>query len=57
VVNIVIALLVAINVAENFGQGAAFGLFLNFLLGGIGYVILGFGNYSYQAPKAMQARA
>lgn len=48
VVNVVIAIIVAIDVAENFGQGAAVGFFLNFLLGGIGFLILGFGNYRYE---------
>jgi len=47
-VNLVISIVVAIDVAKNFGQSAAFGFFLNFLLGGIGYVILGFGDYRYQ---------
>ncbi|HEX3747057.1 MAG TPA: DUF5684 domain-containing protein [Bryobacteraceae bacterium] len=46
-VNIVIALLVAIDIAKAFGQSAAFGVVLLFLLGGIGYLILGFGNYRY----------
>jgi hypothetical protein len=49
-VNVVIAIIVAIDVAKAFGQGAAFGFFLIFLLGGIGYLILGFGNYRYLGP-------
>lgn len=49
-VNIVIALIVAIDVAKSFGQGAAFGVVLLFLLSGIGYLILGFGNYQYVRP-------
>jgi hypothetical protein len=53
-VGIVIAVVVAIDVAKNFGQSAVFGFFLNFLLGGIGYVILGLGNYRYQ-PMALPA--
>ena len=57
-VNIVIQIIVAIDIAKAFGQGTAFGFFLNFLLGGIGYVILGFGNYQYLGPQtqAMAAR-
>ena len=51
-VNIVIAVLVAIEVAKCFGQSAAFGVVLLFLLGGIGYLILGFGNYRYVGPAA-----
>jgi len=46
-VNIVIAALVAIDIAKAFGQSAAFGLVLLFLLSGIGYLVLGFGNYRY----------
>jgi len=51
-VNIVIALLVAMDVAKSFGQSAAFGIVLLFLLGGIGYLVLGFGNYRYVGPSA-----
>ena len=52
-VNVVIAILVAIDVAKSFGQSAAFGVILLFLLGGIGYLILGFGNYKYVGPAAL----
>jgi len=51
-VNIVIAIIVAIDVAKCFGQSAVFGVILIFLLGGIGYLILGFGNYRYLGPAA-----
>lgn len=51
-VNIVINIIVAIDIAKAFGQGAAFGFFLNFLFGGIGFVILGFGNFRYVGPPA-----
>jgi Family of unknown function (DUF5684) len=51
-VNIVIALLVAIDIAKSFGQSAAFGVILLFLLSGIGYLVLGFGNYRYVGPAA-----
>lgn len=47
-VNFVIAIIVAIDIAKGFGQSAAFGFFLLFLLCGIGYLILGFGDYRYQ---------
>jgi len=57
-VNIVIAIVVAIDVAKAFGQSAMFGFFLNFLLGGIGFLILGFGNYRYVGPpNALRASA
>jgi hypothetical protein len=49
-VNVVIAIIIAIDVAKAFGQSAAFGFILIFLLGGIGYLILGFGNYRYLGP-------
>jgi Family of unknown function (DUF5684) len=48
--NVVFTIVVAIDVAKAFGQSAAFGFFLIFLLGGIGYLILGFGNYRYLGP-------
>jgi hypothetical protein len=49
-VNFVIAIIVAIDIAKSFGQSAVFGFFLLFLLCGIGYLILGFGDYRYQGP-------
>jgi len=49
-VNIVIAFLVAIDVAKAFGQSTVFGVILLFLLGGIGYLVLGFGDYRYVKP-------
>jgi hypothetical protein len=54
-VNIAIGVIVAIDLAKAFGQSAVFGVVLLFLLGGIGYLILGFGNYSYQGPAAAGA--
>lgn len=57
VLNIVVAIVVAIDVAKAFGQSAMFGFFLNFLFGGIGYLILGFGNYQYRKASAMAAIA
>jgi hypothetical protein len=55
VVNFVIAIIVAIDIARSFGQSAVFGFFLLFLLCGIGYLILGFGDYQYQGPAAATA--
>jgi len=55
-VNIVIALLVAIDVAKAFGQSAVFGVILLFLLSGIGYLVLGFGNYKYVGPATAAAQ-
>ena len=48
IVNFVIAIIVAIDIAKAFGQSAVFGFFLLFLLCGIGFLILGFGDYRYQ---------
>ena len=50
VVNVVVGAIVSIDVARAFGQSTAFGLILLFLLGGIGYLILGFGNSRYVGP-------
>lgn len=47
-VNFVIGIIVAIDVAKAFGQGALFGVVLLFFFCGIGYLILGFGEYRYQ---------
>ena len=52
VINVILAVVVAIDVAKSFGQSALFGVFLLFLLAGIGYMILGFGDYRYQGPPA-----
>lgn len=51
-VNMVIGILVAIDVAKAFGQSPVFGVVLLFLLAGIGYLVLGFGNYRYTRPLA-----
>ena len=50
-VNLIIAILVAIEVAKAFGKGVGFGLGLAFL-GFIFYPILGFGNATYQGAPA-----
>jgi hypothetical protein len=55
-VSIIFAIIVAIDLAKVFGQSAVFGVVLNFLLMGIGYLILGFGDARYQRPMAMAAR-
>ena len=56
--NIIVAVIVAMDVAKAFGQSAAFGIILLFLLSGIGYLILGFGSARYLGPQTnLQARA
>jgi hypothetical protein len=54
-VNLAIAIVVSIDVAKAFGQSALFGVLLLFLLSGIGYLVLGFGNYRYIGPVAATA--
>lgn len=51
-VNLIVSIVLAIDVAKSFGQSALFGVLLLFLLSGIGYLILGFGNYRYVGPAA-----
>lgn len=46
-VNVIVAIIVCMDVAKNFGKGAGFGLGLAFL-GFIFYPILGFGDAQYQ---------
>ncbi len=50
-VNLVIFILVAIDLAKSFGKGAGFGMGLVFL-GFIFYPILGFGSAQYVGPAA-----
>ena len=59
VVNVLIAVIVSIDMAKSFGQSPLFGVFLLFLLCGVGYLILGFGSARYIGPGAAmpQARA
>ncbi|MCX6899377.1 MAG: DUF5684 domain-containing protein [Verrucomicrobia bacterium] len=53
VVNIIVAILVGIAVAKNFGKSDAFGVGLG-LLGFVFYPILGFGDAQYQStPPAV----
>ena len=57
VVNFVVGIIVAIDVAKAFGQTAMFGFFLLFLFAVIGFLILGFGNYQYRKPAVYVATA
>jgi hypothetical protein len=52
-VNLVFSILLSIDIAKAFGQSAAWGVILLFLLCGIGYLILGFGSATYQGPSAV----
>jgi hypothetical protein len=49
-VNLLVVLLIGINVAQNFGKSAAFGVGLAFF-GPIFYPVLGFGSARYQPPR------
>ena len=52
VVNFVIGIIVSIDFAKKFGKGGAFGFFMLFILGFIGYPLLGFGGAQYQGEHA-----
>ncbi|GGU62686.1 DUF5684 domain-containing protein [Lentzea flava] len=54
-VNFIMSIIVAIDVAKSFGKGGAFGFFLLALLPFIGYPVLGFGSAQYRGPAAGQA--
>ncbi|MBM3810506.1 MAG: hypothetical protein FJW20_02605 [Acidimicrobiia bacterium] len=56
-VNIVFLAIVAIDIAKSFGQSAVFGIFLLLIFNGIGYIVLGFGNYKYLGPAGARASA
>jgi hypothetical protein len=45
--NIVAAVILSMDMAKAFGQGAGFGIVMLLLLAPIGYPVLGFGNYKY----------
>lgn len=47
IVNIVVALVVALGTARAFGHGGFYGLFLHFLFQPIGFLITGFGSSQY----------
>jgi hypothetical protein len=55
-VNFVMALIISIDIAKAFGRSAAFGVIMLGLLGGIGYLILGFGSDRYRG-SALQTSA
>lgn len=53
IVNIVIAIITAIDIAKAFGKSAVFGIFGLFLFNLIGYAILAFGDVSYRNPTTV----
>jgi hypothetical protein len=54
-VNIIVALIVSIDLAKSFGKSAAWGVILLFVFNIIGYLLLGFGDASYNGPSATTA--
>jgi len=50
-VNIVVYVIVSMDIARNFGKSKVFGIVGLALFGIIGYLILGFGNASYQGER------
>jgi hypothetical protein len=54
IVNIVVSIIMAIDLAQSFGKDAAYGVLLLWLFSIIGYLILGFGDADYQGPIAAQ---
>jgi|SRR3989344_3116622 len=51
-VNIIIGLVLAIDLAKSFGRSTVFGMFGLWLFAIIGYLILGFGKSNYLGPIA-----
>ena len=49
-VNLVISIIVALDLAKSFGKSGAFGFFMLWLLSVIGYPMLGFGKATYVGP-------
>jgi len=54
IVNLIISIIVAIDLAKSFGKDAAYGIILLWLFSVIGYLILGYGDAEYQGPAAAQ---
>jgi hypothetical protein len=54
IVNLIVSIIVAIDLAKSFGKDAAYGVILLWLFSVIGYLILGFGDAEYQGPAAAQ---
>ena len=49
-VNFIIGIIVAIDIAKSYGQSAVFGILLLAIFAPIGYLMLGFGNSRYLGP-------
>ena len=53
-VNFVISIIVAIDLAKVFGKSAVWGIVLLFFFNVIGFLMLGFGDATYQGPDAIK---
>ncbi len=53
-VNVVVSIIMAIDLAKSFGKDAVYGILLLWLFSIVGYLILGFGDAQYQGPAAAQ---
>ena len=54
IVNLIVSIIVAIDLAKSFGKDAVYGVILLWLFSVIGYLILGYGDAEYQGPAAAQ---
>jgi len=54
IVNLIVTIIVAIDLAKSFGKDAAYGVILLWIFSVIGYLILGYGDAEYQGPAAQQ---
>ena len=54
IVNLIVSIIVAIDLAKSFGKDAAYGVILLWLFSVIGFLILGYGDAQYQGPAAAQ---
>ena len=54
IVNFIVSIIVAIDLAKSFGKDAVYGIILLWLFSVIGYLILGYGDAQYQGPAAAQ---
>jgi hypothetical protein len=57
IVNIVVTIIVALDIAKKFGKGGAFGFFGLWLFSIIGYAILAFGDAQYEGASAAPAES
>ena len=54
IVNLIVSIIVAIDLAKSFGKDALYGIILLWFFSVIGFLILGFGDAEYQGPAAAQ---